>query len=335
MKKFQKLLINILLSLALQIGILALLNHYFLVRNNIMVEAVKYVDTNGLQVPGEATDRKVSYDGKYIGYLIKGKLNIYSMEKAETLHLDETEENISFYKWLPDRDFVICGKTMLSNAVKSLEIHTVDVTTGDIRKYPPIEKVGSKSEIIGIELSPLTNMVYIQVKMNETDMDIYKYDIMDNLIYVMTVPLETKIVEMNFKDVLVYQKSQSSITLKKGSSGVSERIPLANDGRLLGCDKEDNIYIGTMDHNKNIDKIIVFKDSRVEEEDYTTVHLKKSYKYQDIYITSKGDIVCVNEKSLYITNKDKEIELSGKCEDILNEYILINNHNNLYTDKIE
>ena len=64
------------------------------------------------------------------------------------------------------------------------------------------------------------------------------------------------------------------------------------------------------------------------------ISLKKSFIYQNIKITSNGDIACLNEESFYIPNKNREIMFSGKCVDVLNNFVAIKNNSVIYTEQI-
>jgi hypothetical protein len=332
MKKIKRIFIFITISISIQILVLFFFNNIYLIRNKAYVEAVKYMDSNGIYLPQGATSIRVSFDGKYVGYLSDGKLKVSCMDNGQEIPITKTKAKVSFLKWLPDRNLIIYAKTVTALTVNNLEIETMDLATGDERSYPTIKNMPANSEIIGIELSPLTNIVYLKIKMNAYEMDIYKCDIMDNIKYVMTAPLKTIIKELNFKDILIYQNNPDSIIQKSGNSKLSEKISLQKDGVLLGTDYEDSIYIGELDNEKNIKRIMVKKDNK---KTWTQIVLQKAYNPKDINITSKGDIICLNGESLYIANKDKTIKFNGICLDVLNDYVIINNNGYLNTEKIK
>lgn len=327
MKVKQKVLSWIILSIIIQIVILIFLNNFYLTRNKASVVASKYTETAGLKIPLAASNLKVSFDGKYVGYLLDGNLKVLSLDSKKNIFIKNSEDTFSFFKWLPDRDMLILSKQ--NTTPNYLEIHTFDVITGVERSYPQIKNMSSKSQIIGIELSTLTNAVYVEVKINNYEKDIYKFDIMDNLDYIMTVNLSTTIKQMNFIDTLVYQDNPKYILIRNGSSNWSEKIFLKKDSMLLGTDYEDNIYIGELDEEKNVKNILSKNLQGGTKEDWKQIPLIKTSTPKSIYITEQGDVFCLRENSIYIANKNKEISFSGRCVDILNNYFITLNNNEL------
>jgi hypothetical protein len=329
MKVKQKVLIWIILSITIQIVILIFLNNFYLTRNEASVVASIYTETAGLKIPPGASNLKVSFDGKYVGYLLDGKLKILNLDSNKNVFIKNSEYTYSFFKWLPDRDMLILSKQNTNTTPNLLEIQTFDVISGVERSYPQIKNISSKSQIIGIELSTLTNAVYLEVKINNYEKDIYKFDIMDNLDYIMTVNLSTTIKQMNFVDTLVYQDNPKYILIRNGSSNWSEKVFLKKNCVLLGTDYEDNIYIGELDEEKNVKNILTKNLQGGTQKDWKQMPLIKTYAPKSIYIAAQGDVFCLRENSIYIANKNKEISFLGSCVDILNNYFITLNNNEL------
>jgi hypothetical protein len=329
MKVKQKALNWIIPSIIIQIVILLFLNNFYLNRDETPVVASIYIETERLKIPPGASNLKVSFDGKYVGYLLDGKLKVLSLDSKKNVFIKNSEDTYSFFKWLPDRDMLILSKQNTAITPNFLEIRTFDVITGVERSYPQIKNLSSKSQVIGIELSTLTNVVYIEVKINNYEKDIYKFDIMDNLDYIMTVKLSTIIKQMNFVDTVVYQENPKYILIRNGSSNWLEKIFLKKDYVLLGTDYEDNIYIGELDEEKNVKNILSKNLQGGTEKDWKQIPLIKTSAPKSIYIAAQGDVFCLRENSIYIANKNKEISFSGRCVDILNNYFITLNYNEL------
>ena len=91
-----------------------------------------------------------------------------------------------------------------------VRISTYDISAELDRSYPDIKNLPSGSEIIEIELSPLTNIVYPMIKTSSSRARIYKFDIMDNLSLIMKTDLSTIIKETMYSDRLIYQTAEKS-----------------------------------------------------------------------------------------------------------------------------
>lgn len=334
MKKLHKLLRWIIVSLIIQMMILIFFNNIYLVRNKAEVEASKYSETAALQIPPTALGVKVSYDGKYVGYMLNGNMKVLSVESKQEIQKNKTEQ-VSFFRWLPDRDILIISKINSISTSKNIEVMTIDVLNGDERSYPSIKNLSNKCEVLGIELSPLTNVVYIKVKVDNYKMDIYKYDILDNLKYVMTVDLDTKLKQMNFTDTLIYQVNPSSLFIRNGTNNYVEKITMEKASILIGTDYEDNVYMGELDNDRNVNRILYRKEQGTVKENWKQIKLKNSYSPNNIFISAKGNIYCLKGRNIDIVNKDTEITFSGQCIDILGEYAAIIDNNELIVKKIQ
>lgn len=329
MKLFQKVYRWIILSVVIQLLILVFFNNYYLDKKGASVQVVKYKELGGFQVPTGAANIKTSFDGKYAGCFLENKLFIYSLDKKMEKAMNSEEEIVSYYKWLPDRETMIYALIKPETSQGVLEIKTYDVTTELESSYPVMKNLPKASEIIGIELSPLTNVVYVEVKINNDEKNIYRFDIMDNLDYVMTTALDTNIKEMHYSDQLVIQNNKKKIIIRNGKNNVSKSIFLEKKSVLLGLDAEDNVFVGELDKDNNVVAVNYRNFSKDAVETWQQNPLKGAALAKDIVITPKGDIYIVKENSLFNVIKDLEIPFAGTYVEISNNNLVTIENNEL------
>ena len=336
----------ILLSIIIQLVILTYFNFVYIPGIGGAIETTKMVDdsannnsastqgfvlkTTKAKIPGNALQTKLSYDCSYAGYITDGKLNIVDVNTGAILKTFEQQgKKVSYFKWLYDRNLVLYAyaSTDYSGRIQML---SYDMGTGLEHSYPE-EYMPSSSEIVDIELSPLTNVCYTKVKTSDTRSRIYKYNIMSNFSIIMRTDLGIRIDETKYSDSLIYQDYSNDIQVMDGMNNTTTALGFNMNVALLDIDSEDNIYAGELNSVGKVTKIHFGKADKKPVSSWKTANLSTSVLPQNINITPSEKIyeVNVNDGSIYSVSDRKQIDFKGKYIEALDNGIAINNNGNL------
>jgi len=259
------------------------------------------VKNRSIRLPKGAGDVKVSRDGLYAAYRLYDDLYIVVSGSGKTIKVpDENGGELTFFRWLPDRDMLVYSKKEPGGKEGRVCICTYDINSELLRSYPVIKGLPEGAEITGIELSPLTNVVYVGIKVSDDRLNIYKFDIMDNLHFVMTTGTGTVYRTNMYSDYLVYQADDGGIMLRNGNSGNIAGIPVEDANLLLAVDDKDYIYAAACEGG-NITRIYRGKAGQ-EVEDWACIELDKPCGTADVLISPDGLIYTVDVGESKVVN---------------------------------
>lgn len=336
MKKALRIYRWIVISVLLQVSVLSYLNFIYL-PNRGNVKTTMYdmsedkIKSKSLRLPSGAEDIKVSFNGLFAAYMNDGSLTIKDIRSGKDVRtLGSSGGGFGFFRWLPDRAMLIYSEDSPGGKKGQVRISTYDISTGLVRSYPSIKGLPEGSEVVEIELSPLTNVVYSMVKTGSSSAQIYKYDIMDNLKYVMTTGTGTVMEETTYSDYLVYQKADGKIYCKNGRTGSSKSLAPEEGSILLAVDSKDRIYAGAPGSGGKVDAIYSGTPDQ-DVKSWKKTELGFSVLPSDIAVTPEGAIYVVDRGNLSVRSLDggSEIKYSGKLLDVLDDYIVSTDGNRL------
>lgn len=258
-KVLKKIIITFMISLIIQIGGLLYLNNNFLA-SNANVKSQKVVDSSSsnktsisnVTVPNNATTINVSYDASYVSYYLNGELYIVNTITGKSSTVSSSNGvKISFYRWLPDRNRMLIVETQSRN----LSLSYYDVAGSQKSKVTDLLMISSASKVKDIEASPLTNVIYIKVENSTIYDSIYWVNIMKSRKKITTHSKNIgRIKVIPHEDKMLYEDSNNNKVYATGSDNALNFIG-STKSCLLGVDNNDQIYIGDVDSNNNIDKI--------------------------------------------------------------------------------
>ncbi len=302
----------IIISIALQIMLLLLINNYFLARHSVTTSSYEVTGHSStgtaekpaekIKIPSSAQNVKLSFDGSLACYTDDSGIQVFNIAKktfnnAVTLSSGDV---LNFYRWLPDRKMIIYAIKSTFKGSGTVQITTRDMETGLERTYPKISGLTMESKVVDIELSPHTNVVYVNVDTGNKSNSVYKYNIMDNLSYVMSEHINEKIWETKLKDKILYQGESGKVYVRDGTNDIYQTLKFKDKIVLLGLDAEDMAYICTLDSTDKVNKIYYGNlSSQTPEKTWASVELIISIKPEDMVVTPNG--------SIYGNLKDKKI----------------------------
>ncbi|MCX7710119.1 MAG: hypothetical protein N2484_09735 [Clostridia bacterium] len=327
----------ILISVILQLLILLFFNNYFFARKGEV--KVTSIDTEGVvkedlnvKLPSGAADVKVSFDASFAAYLIDGRLEILDLQKKKNKETIKHEgDSISYFKWLPDRNMLIYAEKSTGDEKVGVKVTSHNVDSGDNTSYPPILKLSKQSEVVDIELSPLTNVVYIKLKTSDTNASIYKYNINNNLSHVMSTSIDTEIKETNYSDKLIYQDNKKRVFVNDSIKGKTWQIPFKNKVAILGLDSEDKPYIGELNKENKVFKIHMGKLTDSTLKSWSQISLERPLPVENILLSPDDIVYELNAEQNMITDvqSGKKVEYKGKYIEIIKGYVVSLNGNEL------
>ena len=280
--------------------------------------------SRSIKIPADAEGPLVSYDGSYAVYMQGVRLRVTDIKSGRTLKtLDASGGDFSFYRWLPDRDMLIYSIKEPEEKKGQVRISTFDLGPGLERSYPKITGLPEGSVITDIELSPLTNVVYAMVKTGETRIKVYKYNIMDNLKFVMNAGVKAIFKETAYSDNLIYQEDGGKITIRSGKTGGKTYLPIKGNLQLLDIDAEDNIYAGQLDDSGKIVAVHCGKADKQSKE-WEKTEPEVPFSVSEVVITPDGSIYTVSEKDRFIRDMvdGSKFSYEGELLEVLDDYII-------------
>ncbi|MCR4434703.1 MAG: hypothetical protein QHH06_03775 [Clostridiales bacterium] len=321
----------IIISVFLQVAVLCFINFVYLSHDET-IKATSYEISDkpkkdvSMKLPEDASEAKVSFDGSYVGYMRDRKLEIVDLQTQKVKKtINESMDNLTYYRWLPDSNMVIYSISSQDNKPGNVQIYTYDVDTDVERNYPKISNLPKESRVEDIELSPQTNVIYAKIRTGPSQTQIYKFNIMNNLSYIMTATADIEIKETSFSDKLVYQDSKGRLFVRNGLQNATSQLQFKNRMALLEIDAEDKIYVGELDEQDRVVKIYYGKLSSTQsEKTWTEVSLQTPVESRNIFITRSGNIyeIVDSEKTAYKIGGSGKITYKGDVVEILDDYIV-------------
>lgn len=289
-KVFKNIIICIMISLIIQIGGLLYLNNNFLA-SNTTVKSVKVIDLNTnnkttvskVKVPNNATNINVSYNASYVSYYLNNELYVVNIITGKSVNVSSSNGvKIAFYKWLPDRNRMLIVET----ENRDLSLSYYDVSESQINKITDIHMVSSTSKVKDIEAAPLTNVIYIKVSNGYENDSIYWINIMESIKKIITKTQNIGNIEVvPHEDIMLYEDLNNG---KVYATGVTDALSFIGSTKscLLGIDNNNQVYIGVVDKNNNIDKIYfgTLKDR------WKSLPLKKPVNKAYLFVTNSGKV---------------------------------------------
>lgn len=250
MTKKEKISAWIAISLILQLAILFYIDYYFLGNSGIIVgETHQTYKFGNYRLHDNAENIKVSYDTRFASYESNGKLNLVDIQNNKDVHTMSFDDlTPSFHKWVPDRNRLIAifGTTQGKSDFK---IYAYDCDSKNEMEIQSITGLPRGCTIEDIQLSTLTNIIYVFIKHNDTAI-LYRIGIMGDKARVYPrISRFANLKQCNLKDIVVYEDPiNKKIYVQEGPEAWT--VTLQSGACLLGIDTTDNIYISEYSDGK-------------------------------------------------------------------------------------
>lgn len=331
MKRAGKIYRWIIVSIILQVGVLAFFNNVYLARRGEAVATLveekdeKPSKVKKVTIPENSKDFKVSFDRAFVAFMLDGKLEIIDAGDGKTVKsVSHEQDEITCFRWLPDRNIIIYATKAADSSQGRVQVITYNVDSEVEHAYPKITSVPAKSAITAIELSPLTNVVYAKVTTGNGSGKIYKYDIMSTLSFAMNCSDKTVIKEMNYDNKMVYQDDKNRLFLWNGLNSSSKQLVFKEKLALLAIvGIDDEIYAGELDETGKVVRIR-FGTADQTLDKWNTIELKTPVSPDNVFITPNGSVYerIEDKNQVYNLKNGDKISYSGDFVEIFSSHIV-------------
>lgn len=315
MSKIKRILLWSIIAILVQTGVFFVTDKYYekTVLNTNVTEV--RVDKNNktlknitVNVPSDAKQTEISYDGKYISYYQQNKLNIINTYDG-TKHVVGAEKGFTqvYSRWFPDMNsMVICEKDLYQG--RNINIYRYNADNDS--KFTPTNYKGkdiklklnnSSDRISDIAISSAMNIWYIRVTKANGRADIFNIDVNGNVISLLNSRMIGKIGVFNRMTNLIYESRKDNNVYVKNNSWDS----LSKDVYLLKVDDSDNLYIGKIKNNKAVK--IQFGSIKKNINQWQSIDFNDPVPINHIIITNGGKVYMADSTKGIITD-----ELSSK-----------------------
>mgnify|MGYP001346120688 CR=1 FL=1 len=310
-KVMKHLSIWIVISLVIQIGGLYYINEHYLktensfVINKVVTKAPKKQEIS-INIPDDATNINASFDGRFVSYCEKGTLKTVDTSNGQLKEvLPDSGNMISFYNWVSDRHRLIIAEKPTDGSGK-IQLESYDASKAIKNKIKDVTWSDSQSKVEDIQISPVTNLIYVKVSRNSYKSQIYLNNAMDEVSQVDTN--SSKIGNIKIlpdKAELVYE-DLSSHTIVSTNDKVDMNFTGEVSPIILGTDSNNNIYVGNEVNGLIIN--IYYGNTEVPVANWKTINVTKQFNPKDIIVTENGNLyVNDNLKGLVTSLKTNQI----------------------------
>lgn len=338
MKNAKRITSWILLSLVLQSAVLFYLDkYYFVTQTDFKTKKIETPTAKQqkeeiiVRVPENAQHISVSYDGKFLAYYDNSILKVTNTATGTTNEVAfEKEEKVSFYKWLPDTDLMIIAQKKSNSKEEILTFSNYDaaknkkkeISTDNHGKTISISLPDNKSEVEDIELSPLTNMIYVKIGHKGNRNSVYSMNVMAQIEKLKLNTFFTgDILTFSHEARMAYEdKTYNRIYV----TGISKPISINGVAKpsLIATDEENRLYIGQLNGSDKVEKIYfgMVKDSV---DKWKSIELKSPVDKRDLFVSADGSVYINNNLKGIVTNMltGKETTYTGEFMKMYNDGI--------------
>ncbi len=310
-KVMKHLSIWIIISLAIQFAGLYYINTYYLKTENSFI--IKKVVTKpikkqeiSINIPDDAININASYDGRFVSYCENGTLKTVDTSNGQLKEVLPDKGNmISFYNWVSDRHRLIIAEKPIDGSGE-IELMSYDATKAIKNKINDVTWSDSSSKVEDIQISPVTNLIYIKVSRNSYKSQIYLNNAMDDVSSVDTVSSKignTKI--LPDKAELVYE-DLSSHTIVSTNDKASMNFTNVQNPVILGADDDNNIYVGN--EVNGLITNVYYGNTETPVDQWQTINVVNQFNPKDSLVTENGNIyVNDNLKGILTSLKTNKI----------------------------
>jgi hypothetical protein len=295
MKIIKRIVIWSMLSLALQMSGFYYINKYYLsdethITVSKLQKNTETVKTAEVSVPEGAENIGASYNGKYVAYYDSDVLKVVDMSTGDVSTVDfESGVDVSYFKWLSDRNRMLIAEKKKTSSGVTFELSYYDVDKDTKDSITQLTWAGKNAEVSDIEASPLTNMIFIKIALNDYQSSIYSLNIMGNKNKVTTVVNTIgNICIVPHVDKLYYEDSKNDRIYATGTKG---KVVIGSSDKfsLISIDSNDNVYMGELADDGTV-KRIYYGQAGAATSGYAYVDLAAPVMKEDICVSSDGKI---------------------------------------------
>jgi hypothetical protein len=311
---FRFFVFGLIAMLAIQTSVLFYLDKIYFSDNSqyiaskILVSSKLQITEMKASIDSSTTNLTYSFDGKYISYLYNNTIKIINLESGKTNNVAPNKGmQITSFKWIYDRNrLIIAEKSSSTNSTPYFKLYYYDTSDNSItevydnanNKSIKIPVLNNQEKITQIEMSTLTNLIYLKITSSIQSSRIYIINIMAQKssasLYTHNIG---NIGLLKADDVLIYENLSNGKVDYTGSN-LPISIKGENKFKLIGIDKNDNVYLALI----SAEKAITVYYGNVLKNTWQNINLSKPVSLNNIILTGNGDVFINNTSSLTLSN---------------------------------
>lgn len=281
------------ISLVLQFSVLYYIDRYYLqtetsFKINKVITKAPEKQAISINIPDDAININASYDGRFVSYCENGTLKTVDTSNGQLKEvLPAKGDTISFYNWVSDRHRLIIAEKP-NDGGGEIQLKSYDAAKDIKNNINDVTWSNSSSKVSDIQISPVTNLIYVKVSRNSYKSEIYLNNAMDDVSSVDTT--SSKIGNIKIvpnKAELVYE-DLSSHRIVSTDDNVSMDFSNVASPVLLGVDDNNNVYVGN-EINGLITNIL-YGNTAIPVAQWQTINVVNQFNPKDLFITENGNI---------------------------------------------
>ena len=287
----------IVISLAIQFAGLYYIDKYYLkTETNFKIakavtKAPKKVEIS-INIPQDANNINASYDGKFISYFENGILKTMDTSNGQINQvIPDNSNKMLYYSWVSDRHRLIIAEQPARGSGK-IQLKSYDVDKAIKNNVENITWSNAYSTVSDIEISPATNLIYVEVKRNVYKTEIYWSDVMHNVIKIPTTTSNIGNIKIiPNEDELVYEDLNANRIV---STNDKVRMNFSNIKKpvILGADEDNNVYVGN--EVNGLITNIYYGDTETPTSQWQSVAVPNGVDPNNLLVTENG-VIYVND----------------------------------------
>jgi hypothetical protein len=323
---FKFFVIGLIAIIAMQTVVLFYLDKvYFLDNSQYVASKIEILSKSQItemkaSISSSINNLTYSFDGKYISYVDNNFIKVINLESGETNIIAPNKGmQITNFKWIYDRNrLIIAEKSTSTNNTPYFKLYYYDTNDNSIteiydnvhNKSIKIPVLNNQERISQIEMSTLTNLIYLKIASSIQLSRIY-------IINIMAQKSSTSLFTHNIgnvgvlkaDDVLVYENSTSDHVDYTGST-----LPITIQGesnfKLIGIDNNDTVYLALISGGK----VATVYYGNVLNNNWQNINLPEPVSLSNITLTGNGDVFINNSSTLTLSNlkTGQTIQYNGK-----------------------
>lgn len=253
MKSFGKVMSAFVVGLLLQGGVYYYLDQvYFAPTTDFAVSSSENQDNDGNFPDVEEGNKYYSQGHKYMAVVTQDSVKVYTSGKKEPTNIDLKGRHVSYFEWLPDRDLAIMG--LYGGAEDNVVLARFDPESPEHEVDTTMQDLPADSKIVDAAFSTATNVVYMKIKVAENAYRIYRTDAnYDTRRVYMQASNIGRIAVFYDEDNFFYDNVRTGdVFMFNGTEGGWRVINPPGRYRLIGVDKDKNIYIAKVNEDDEV-----------------------------------------------------------------------------------
>lgn len=196
----------------------------------------------------EAIDQqKISSDQKYCAKIESAAVVFYSADNRVVKELSlQTDDSVTFFTWVPNTHLALIGISNSTSKGSTVTLRAVNLDTNSMPQEPKISGLATGAKITEVAFSPLVNVTYMLIS-GRTSSLVYRTDANNKLTKVFSSSTVKRIACLQNEDMLLYDNKQDGSVYAQSNMSKKKMVsPKVGKYTLIGCDKDEFIYIGRL-----------------------------------------------------------------------------------------